>query len=146
MLPAPSGRDAAAPLRASCAKRMYVSPFIAMEGRYRFRIDAPEGQLRLVITESDRDGPLLVASHTAGRRALDDRALLGAFAAFPFLTAKVIVAIHWQALRLWLKGARIEPYPEPKSPALKRSAKEGESGVQPRDQPRESSSEPTPAL
>jgi DUF1365 family protein len=142
VLPAPPGREAAAPLRASCAKRMYVSPFIAMEGRYRFRIDAPEGQLRLVITESDRDGPLLVARHTAARHALDDRALLRAFAAFPFLTAKVIVAIHWQALRLWLKGARIEPHPAPKSSA----PQEGESGVQPRDQPRESSSEPTPAL
>jgi DUF1365 family protein len=145
VLSAPSRREAGAPLRASCAKKMYVSPFIAMAGRYRFRLDDPEAVLKLVITESDRDGALLVASHSAARRALDDRALLGAFAAFPFLTAKVIAAIHWQALRLWLKGARIEPYPAAQSP--KSSApQQGESGVQPRDQPRAASSEPTPAL
>jgi DUF1365 family protein len=140
VLPAPPGREADAPLRASCAKKMYVSPFIAMAGRYRFRLDDPEDRLKLVITERDREGALLVASHIAARRTLDDRGLLGAFAAFPFLTAKVIAAIHWQALRLWLKGARIEPRPKGAVP------NQGESGVQPRDQPRDSSSEPTPAL
>jgi len=112
MLPAPPGRGSAAPLRAACDKAMYVSPFIGMDARYRFRLDDPEARLRLVIAESDRNGALLIASHTGTRRPLSDRALLGAFAAFPILTAKVIVAIHWQALRLLLKGARIEPRPK----------------------------------
>jgi DUF1365 family protein len=134
VLPAPAGHAPATPLRASCAKAMYVSPFIAMDGRYRFRLDDPEALLKLVITESDRDGALLVASHKAARRALSDRTLLGAFAAFPFLTAKVIAAIHWQALRLWLKGARIQPHPASRNPAPTR----GESGVEPRTQPGES--------
>jgi DUF1365 family protein len=121
----PAGKPG--PLRATRAKTMYVSPFIAMDARYRFRLDDPEACLKLVIAESDRDGPLLLATHTAQRRALSDRTLLGAFLAFPFLTAKVIVAIHWQALRLWLKGARLEP---PRS--LEKLAPQGishESGV-----------------
>jgi hypothetical protein len=123
------------PLRGACGKAMYVSPFIAMAARYRFRFDDPEARLKLVIAESDRDGPLLVASHTATRRALTDRALLGAFLAFPFLTAKVVAAIHWQALRLWLGGARVEPRPAPKQAAR---PMRNESGVHPR--------ESTPAL
>jgi len=127
VLPA-AGRAAGAPLRASCDKTMYVSPFIAMAARYRFRLDDPEARLKLVIAESDREGPLLVASHTASRRPLTDRALLGAFLAFPFLTAKVIAAIHWEALRLWLKGARLQPRPASTQPALKGNA----SGADPR--------------
>lgn len=122
------------PLRAACAKGMYVSPFIAMDARYRFRLDDPEARLKLVIAESDRDGPLLVASHTGERRPLTDRTLLGAFLAFPFLTAKVVAAIHWEALRLWLKGARLAPRPAPQGQASTRN----EPGVHPR--------ESTPAL
>jgi DUF1365 family protein len=130
VLPAPSGRDPGAPLRAARDKAMYVSPFIAMDARYRFRVDDPEARLKLVITESDRSGALLVASHTGARRPLTDRELFRAFAAFPFLTAKVIAAIHWQALRLWLKGARLAP----KAPTPKRSMPRGNaSGVQPRE-------------
>jgi DUF1365 family protein len=136
VLPVPAGHEPTTPLRASCAKAMYVSPFIAMDGRYRFCIDDPEASLKLVITESDRDGALLVARHKAARRPLSDRTLLGAFAAFPFLTAKVIAAIHWQALRLWLKGARIQPSPRSKTPASRNpTPKRGEPGVQPRTQP-----------
>jgi DUF1365 family protein len=134
VLPAPPGRDPRAPLRASCDKAMYVSPFIAMAARYRFRLDDPEARLELVIAESDRDGELLVASHTGERGRLSDRALLGAFLAFPLLTAKVIAAIHWQALRLWLKGARLEPRPASEKPAPQRMSHE--SGV---PRPRESS-------
>ena len=62
-----------------------------------------------MLFRSDRDGPLLAATFTGGRRPLTSAALLRSFAALPLLTFKIIAAIHWQALRLWLKGARLVP-------------------------------------
>ena len=53
----------------------------------------------------DAAGPLLAATQTGRRRPLSDASLMGALAWAPALTWKVIAAIHWQALRLWLKGA-----------------------------------------
>ena len=48
--------------------------------------------------------------------ALTDAALLRAFAGVPFLTLKVMGAIHWQALRLWWKGLRLKERPAPPDP------------------------------
>jgi DUF1365 family protein len=31
---------------------------------------------------------------------------------YPAITVAVILRIHWQALRLWLKGATFHPHPE----------------------------------
>jgi DUF1365 family protein len=55
----------------------------------------------------------MVAAQTGRRRPLDDARLLQAFAAYPLMTLKVIGAIHWQALRLWLKGAAFHRRPAP---------------------------------
>jgi DUF1365 family protein len=90
-------------------KLFYVSPFIGMTMRYHFRISPPGADVKLRILETDRDGPLLAATFTGRRRALTSAALLQSFAALPFLTFKIFAAIHWQALRLWLKGARLVP-------------------------------------
>lgn len=100
------------PVRQHAAKEFYVSPFIPMEAEYRFAIRAPEEALAIVIRETVAEGELLVATHTGTRRALSDGALLRAAFLFPLLTLKVVAAIHWQALRLWLKGAPLQPRPE----------------------------------
>jgi len=99
----------------SCAKGFYVSPFLALDMHYRFGIDAPHPEraaLRIAITAADADGPVLTACFDARRRALDDKALLLAFLSHPLLTLKVVSAIHWEALRLWLKGVRLHPRPQ----------------------------------
>jgi len=96
-------------LRQEQDKLFYVSPFIGMTMHYRFRISPPGEDVKLRILETDRDGPLLAATFTGRRRALTSAALLRSFAALPLLTFKIIAAIHWQALRLWLKGARLVP-------------------------------------
>jgi DUF1365 family protein len=44
---------------------------------------------------------------------LNDRALLAAFLSLPLITLKVTLAIHWEALRLWLKGVRLRVRPAP---------------------------------
>ena len=102
------GRSAVAQ---SADKRFYVSPFIAMDSRYDFRLAVPGERLAVAIHQKVPQGGQLVARQTGRRKPLTDASLLHAFAAYPLMTAKVIGAIHWQALRLWIKGARIEPRP-----------------------------------
>ncbi len=95
----------------SCAKTFHVSPFMAMNMRYDFRVRVPDDRLGLAIRGSDLDGPLIVAILAARRLELTDAALLRLFLTIPLLTAKVIVAIHWEAARLWVKGLRFHPRP-----------------------------------
>ena len=61
------------------------------------------------ILETDRDGPLLAATFNGRRRDLTTAALLRSFFALPLVTFKIVAAIHWEALRLWVKGARLVP-------------------------------------
>lgn len=93
--------------RQSCAKTLYVSPFLGMEMRYRFRGGTPAERVALTIGCDDVKGPLLTASLWGRRRPLADRALVGTALAFPLMTLKVVVAIHWEALILWLKGVPV---------------------------------------
>ncbi len=93
-------------LRQRCRKQLYVSPFIGMDIEYRFRVVRRGGRLTIGIADHDCDGLLMTAAMTAERRPLTDRGLITAFVRMPFETVKVTAAIHWEALRLWLKGAR----------------------------------------
>ena len=102
------------PIRQSCDKQLHVSPFIGMDARYNFRISPPSQEIILTIAESDDQGVLLQAAFTGTRRPLTDRTLLQAFFRYPLMTLKIIVGIHWEALRLWRKGAAV--YKKPESP------------------------------
>lgn len=107
------GSEPGTPIRHECDKALYVSPFISMRASYRFRVIEPGERYALVIREEAADRPILVATHTARRRRLSDGALIQAFLTHPLMTLKVIAGIHWEALRLWLKGARLEPHTPP---------------------------------
>ena len=105
-------------VRQSCAKAFYVSPFMAMEGRYEFRLAPPAERLAVYIRQSDREGPILHASIEGQRASMSDATLLRAFLRYPLMTVKVIAGIHWEALRLWRKGLRIVPRPAPPQEAV----------------------------
>ncbi|WP_213737222.1 DUF1365 domain-containing protein [Bradyrhizobium sp. dw_411] len=90
-------------------KLFYVSPFIEMAMHYHFRVSPPADDVKLRILETDREGPLLAATFHGRRHALTTAALLRAFFSLPLVTFKIVAAIHWEALRLWLKGARLVP-------------------------------------
>jgi uncharacterized protein len=98
-------------IRQTCTKTFHVSPFMAMNMRYDFRVHAPDERLSLAIRGSDGDGPLIIAVLAARRRELSDVALLRVFCGTPLLTLKVIGGIHWEAARLWIKGLRLHPRP-----------------------------------
>ena len=96
-----------------CAKRLYVSPFMDMSATYRFRLGEPGARLAIRIDQEDAEGRGFVATHTARRAPLRDSTLLRACFAYPLMTLKVIGGIHWEALHLWRKGARLRPRPAP---------------------------------
>lgn len=102
-------------LRQRCAKGFYVSPFIGMDADYRFRIQVPGDRLAVLIRETVPDGEVLIATLTGRRAPLNDRSLLRAWRGHPLMTIKVIVAIHWEAFRLFLKGAVFHHRPAPPS-------------------------------
>jgi len=109
VLPVLSGEISDAGVRQQQDKLFYVSPFIEMAMRYHFHVLPPEERVQLRIMETDREGPLLAATFNGHRRALNTKELRRAFFAFPLVTLKIMAAIHWEALRLWLKGARLVP-------------------------------------
>ncbi|UFZ05807.1 DUF1365 domain-containing protein [Bradyrhizobium ontarionense] len=109
VLPVGPGELTEAGLRQAQDKTFYVSPFIDMAMRYHFRVTPPGDNVRLRILETGADGPLLAATFFGRRRALTSRSLLAAFVSLPLVTLKIFAAIHWEALRLWAKGARLVP-------------------------------------
>jgi DUF1365 family protein len=111
VLPVKHGDISPAGIRQEQDKRFYVSPFVEMKMHYHFRVVPPGDQVKLRILETDSEGPLLSATFNGHRRALTTAELLRSFFSLPAVTAKIIVAIHWQALRLWLKGVRLVPRP-----------------------------------
>jgi DUF1365 family protein len=116
VLPVQPGDFGAAGLRQRQDKLFYVSPFIALAARYHFRVSPPAERVKLRILETDRDGPLLAATFNGRRRRLNSSALARCFCALPLVTFKIIMAIHWEAMQLWIKGARLQPRPAPGRP------------------------------
>jgi DUF1365 family protein len=107
-------RDTAAwPLRQYHAKDFHVSPFIQMDAGYDFRLSRPDERLRIVIREYQDQRLMLVATQTGNRQPFRSGALLRQTLRVPLQTLKVLGAIHWQALKIWLQGARFYRKPAP---------------------------------
>jgi DUF1365 family protein len=115
--PISGGEVAASGVRQERDKLFYVSPFLDMTMRYHFRLQPPGDELRVRILETDAEGPILAATFSGTRADLRTGALLKAFFAMPLLSFKIVGAIHYEALRLWLKGLRLTPRPAPPEPA-----------------------------
>ncbi len=102
-------------LRNGCDKQFYVSPFMDMALHYRFALRIPPAEagapLSIEIEVGDEDGRVLTAAFNGRRREFTENALLEAALAYPFLMLKVIGAIHWEALKLALKGMRLRHRP-----------------------------------
>ena len=108
-----SGRAMASPVRQRRDKVFHVSPFIDMDAEYRFRISVPDAKLRVLIHEYRQDNLMLVATQTGDARPFTDAQLLRTWLRMPLMTFKVITMIHWQALKIRLKGGRFHGKPAP---------------------------------
>lgn len=115
LIPVAEARAPGAAVRGDADKVFHVSPFMDLAMRYRFRLDEPGARMRSVITQDAGAGTVLVAIHGGTRVALTPANLAKMFFTIPLVSLKIVAAIHWQALRLWLKGARIRPYRPPPS-------------------------------
>ena len=98
-------------LRARSAKALHVSPFHPMALRYDWRLGTPGEALRVHMTlrpsESDAAAPIFGATLALRRVPITAASLAATLLRFPWMTAKVIAAINWEALRLWLKGTPV---------------------------------------
>lgn len=98
------------------AKDFHVSPFHGMDSRYDWRFADPAGQLA-VHMECARGGRVFFDSTmTLARREISGAVLAATLARHPFMTFEVIAAIHWQALRLYVKRAPFHPHPPAPEP------------------------------
>ena len=113
VIPVPVEDHARGLIRQGAAKALYVSPFIGMDMDYEFRGHAPAERLDLTIDGIEADGLLITAAMSAERHPLEDRDLWSAALSLPFMTFKVVAAIHWEALKLWIKGVRLTRQPTP---------------------------------
>jgi uncharacterized protein len=107
----PAVPDAEGLVRQESAKSLYVSPFLDTDLRYDFVVRPSEERVGVSVTASDSSGPILFAKLSASRRPLTDLALARTFVSYPLLTLRVVVGIHWEALRLFLKGVRLTARP-----------------------------------
>jgi DUF1365 family protein len=101
------------PTAHGCAKQFHVSPFMDLDMRYEFRILLPGERFALAIRGLDVNGTLIHASLAGVARPFTEANLVLGMLLYPLLTLKVTAAIHWHALRLWLKGIAVRPKPEP---------------------------------
>jgi DUF1365 family protein len=105
VLPVRASEASAAGIRQQQDKQFYVSPFVGMVMRYHFRIVPPADTVRLRISRRTATVPPRRHLQRPPPRVDDRIALLRSFVALPLVTLKIVAAIHWEALRLWLKGA-----------------------------------------
>lgn len=105
--------------RLHATKIFHVSPFQPVEGGYTFRFDIRPERIGIWIDYSAGEGGL-VATLTGRRARLTNAAILGACLRRPFGSRRVLALIHWQALKLALKGARYRPRPVPPAEEVSR--------------------------
>ena len=91
----------------TCKKKFHVSPFIEMNCVYYFKIFKPENKLSVVINQNDESGKILFASQDGVKKILNNKNLLTSYLSHPLMSFKIIGAIHFEALKLWLKGIRL---------------------------------------
>ena len=90
-----------------CDKKFYVSPFMEMKTFYNFRLLNPGKILNIFIKQGDSEGTLLTACQVGKKIEMSSKNLLFQFIKHPLMSFKVILAIHFEALRLWLKGVKL---------------------------------------
>jgi len=93
-------------------KGFHVSPFMGIDMDYQWHLSVPGPQLRVAIVNYRQQERLFEASLVLQRRELTRWNMARTLARFPWMNARVIRAIHWQALRLWWKKCPYFAHPE----------------------------------
>jgi len=112
VLPADRGRRIGPATSHRLAKDFHVSPFLPMDMEYRWRFVDPDDRLSVHMENHRRGERVFDATLSLERREITGARLARVLVRYPAATLAVILRIHWQALRLWLKGARFHPHPD----------------------------------
>ena len=100
------------------AKSMHVSPFMGMQLDYTFAFTPPDEQLAVHMQTVEGGQVFFDATLNLRRRPWSAGSLHRALLKHPWMTAKVIAAIHWEAFRLYLKRVPVVPHPRHKTHAV----------------------------
>lgn len=97
-------------------KAFHVSPFMDMDVGYDWRFTRPGSTLSIHMENLKGRQKFFDATMRLRRREISSRALAGVLMRYPFMTGKVIGAIYYQALRLWLHNCPCYPHPKKEAP------------------------------
>ena len=89
-----------------CKKKFHVSPFIEMNCVYFFRLLKPGNKISVIIDQNDEEGKILFASQDGIKNELNNKTLIKIYLKHPLMTFKIILAIHYEAFKLWIKGIK----------------------------------------
>ncbi|MCZ8132447.1 MAG: DUF1365 domain-containing protein [Steroidobacteraceae bacterium] len=92
-------------------KRFHVSPFLPMDMDYEWRFDAPAERLNVHMVNRRAGETVFDATLALAREPITGASLARALAGYPFMTARVWLMIHWQALKLLLKRTPFHVHP-----------------------------------
>lgn len=98
-------------LREEFAKDLHVSPFNPMEMHYSWRSNCPGRRLAIHLENHSNGERIFDATLALSGEAVTRRSLHRVLWKFPFMTAKVALAIYWQALKLFIKRVPIHRHP-----------------------------------
>ena len=93
-------------LQHNCEKKFHVSPFIEMNCNYFFRILKPSEKISVIIDQYQSNEKILYASQDGKRTDFTSSELIKSYLKHPFMTFKIISAIHFEAFKLWAKGIK----------------------------------------
>ena len=94
-------------IKNDCKKKFFVSPFMDLQSKYFFKVLLPNEKLSVIIDQREKEGKLLFASQDGNRLDLTLKNLLFFYLKHPLMSLKVISAIHFEALKLWIKGVKL---------------------------------------
>lgn len=112
VLPANDARLRGEVLRFRDEKALHVSPFMPMDMQYEWCFTTPGQRLAIHMANAHKGKRVFDASVVLERREISALSLARTLLRFPAMTASVIGAIYWQALRLWLKGCPVYEHPD----------------------------------
>ena len=104
--------DKGTSLTANLDKELHVSPFWGMDHSYEWLFSVPEDALVVNMKNFKDDEKVFDATLSLRRRKLNIKNLVIQTMRFPLITARVVFRIHWQALKLWVKGAPFFIHPD----------------------------------
>jgi DUF1365 family protein len=111
--PVIEGQAGPAGIRQERDKGFYVSPFMEMDTRYRFRMTLPAEDVKMRILQTDANGPVFSAAFHGEFAPLNTRTLCAAILQTAGNVWKVVAGIHFEALKLWIKGLALQDRPAP---------------------------------